>query len=88
MHLGKHDLSAARTNIYPHSRQENIVLLPERVILQWALVEVIVVVVVIVMAGNVKVLVKYSVVVVCQSVRGALNFRAFIAWLRQRYSPP
>ena len=74
MHLGKHDLSAARTNIYPHRRQENIILLPERVILQRSLVKVIVVVMVVMMARNVNVLVKYPIVVVRQCMRKTLIF--------------
>ena len=88
MNLGEHDLRATRTNIYPHSRQETIILLPKRIILQRSLIEVIIVIVVIVMTRNVDVLIEYPVVVVCQSVRWPLIFRAFIAWLRQRCSPP
>jgi len=45
MNLGEHDLGATRTNIDPHSRQENIILLPKRVILERSLVEVIIVIV-------------------------------------------
>jgi hypothetical protein len=48
--------------------------LPERVILQWSLVEVIVVVVVVMTARDVNVLVKYPIVVVRQSMRKTLIF--------------
>ena len=74
MNLREHDLSAARTNIYPHRRQENIILLPERVILERSLVKVIVVVMVVMTARNVDVLVKYPIVVVRQSMRKTLVF--------------
>lgn len=71
MNLREYDLSAARTYINPHGRQENIVLLPERVVLQRALVKVIVMVVIVVVTWDVNVLVEYPVVMVCQSMQGA-----------------
>lgn len=64
MNLREHDLSATRANIYPHRRQENIILLPERIVFERSLVKVIIVIVVVVMTRFVDVLVEYPVVMV------------------------
>ena len=49
MNLRKDDLCAARTNIDPHRGQEDIVLLPQRIIFKRAVIEVIIMIVVVVM---------------------------------------
>jgi hypothetical protein len=88
VNLGEHDLGAARTNIDAYRRQKNVILLPKGIILEGSLVKVIIVVVVVVMARNVDMLVKYPIVMVGQGMQRSLIFRVFFTCLRQRCSPP